>query len=220
MHKSITSSEEPKFVTDCEVEWLKVKMKNQTDLHVGVFYTPNRNPKDFKELNKSLNKLTDNGKKQREVILAGDFNCSNVDWATHSVGSTGKYQEAQKSLVDVTSDHLLTQIQQTPTRGPNVLDLVFTSNPTLVKTSVSVPGISDHDVVVSDFDAKPQTHHQKARKCNIFEKANLEKLKDDMNNTADITEEEIRQERTLTNSGLPSKTYSLSYADHHAHYHG
>ena len=70
--------------------------------------------------------------------------------------------------------------------------LVFTSNPTLVKTSVSVPGISDRDVVVSDFDAKPQIHHQKARKYNRFGKANLEKLKDDMNNAADITEEEKR----------------------------
>ena len=166
-----------------------MKMKNQKDLHVGAFYTPDRNPRDFKELNKSLNKLTDNGKNQTEVILARDFNCPNIDWATHSVGSTGKDQEAQKSLVDVTSDHLLTQIQQTPTRGPNVLDLVFTSNPTLVKTSVSVPGISYHDVVVSDFDAKPQIHHKKARKCYRFGKANWEKLKDDMNNAADIIKE-------------------------------
>ena len=96
VHKSITSSEEPHFVTDCKVEWVKVKMKSQKDLHVGAFYTPDRNPKDSKELNKSLNKLTDNGKKQREVILAGDFNYSDMDWATHSVGSTGKDQEAQQ----------------------------------------------------------------------------------------------------------------------------
>ena len=108
------------------------------------------------------------------------------------MGSTGKDQEAQESLIDVTSDHLLTQIQQTPTRGSNVLDLVFTSNPTLVKTSVSVPGISDQDVVVSDFDAKPQIHHQKAHKCYRFGKENWEKLKDDMNNAADIIEEEKR----------------------------
>ena len=54
VHKSITSSEEPQFVTDCEVEWVKVKMKNQKDLHIGAFYTPDRNPNDFQELNRSL----------------------------------------------------------------------------------------------------------------------------------------------------------------------
>ena len=124
------------------------------------------------------------------MILAGDFNCPNIDWNTHSVGSTGKDHEAQQSLVDVTQDHMLTQVQLTPTRGPNVLDLVFTTNPTLAKTSVSIPGISDHDVVVSDFDAKPQIHHQKARKCYRFGRANWEKLKDDMNNAADIIEQE------------------------------
>ena len=121
------------------------------------------------------------------MILAGDFNCTNIDWATHSVGSTGKDQEAQQSLVDVTSDHLLTQIQQTPTQGPSVLDLVFTSNPTLVKTSVSVP---DHDIVVSDFDAKPQIHHQKACKYYRSGMANWKKLKDDMHNAANIIEED------------------------------
>ena len=36
-----------------------------------------------------------------------------------------------------------------PTRAKNILDLYFTNNPTLVKNSVSVPGISDHDMVVT-----------------------------------------------------------------------
>ena len=84
-------------MTDCEVEWVKVKMKNQKDLHVGAFYTPDRNSRDFKELNKLLNKLTDNGKKQREVIQAGDFNCPNIDWVTKDLN------EVETALVDLTA---------------------------------------------------------------------------------------------------------------------
>jgi len=38
-----------------------------------------------------------------------------------------------------------TQIHNKPTRENNLLDLVFVSNPTLVKSSINVPGISDHD---------------------------------------------------------------------------
>ena len=40
------------------------------------------------------------------------------------------------------------------TRESKLLDLVFTTNPTIVTHSVSVPGISDHDVIVTDFDVK------------------------------------------------------------------
>ena len=46
VRKSNTSSEEPKFVTDCEAECVKVKMKNQKDLH-RAFYTHDQNPKDL-----------------------------------------------------------------------------------------------------------------------------------------------------------------------------
>lgn len=38
------------------------------------------------------------------------------------------------------------------TRENSLLDLVFTSNTSQVKSSVSLPGISDHDVVVTDMD--------------------------------------------------------------------
>jgi hypothetical protein len=66
----------------------------------------------------------------------------------------------------------LTQIHDSPTRENNLLDLVFVSNPTLVKSSVNVPGISDHEIIITDFETK--VHHQKTtpRKCYIYSKAN------------------------------------------------
>ena len=42
-----------------------------------------------------------------------------------------------------------------------MLDLVFTSNPSLIKTSVSVPGISDHDIVITDMEIKPRDLYTK-----------------------------------------------------------
>ena len=45
------------------------------------------------------------------------------------------------------SFHNLTQVHNQPTREGNLLDLVFVSNPSLVKSSTNVPGISDHDII-------------------------------------------------------------------------
>ena len=70
-----------------------------------------------------------------------------------------------------TSDdiHLgLTQIHNEPTRYGNMLDLVFTNNPSLVKSSYSVPGISDHAMVVTDLDIHPKCVTQKPRKIYIY----------------------------------------------------
>ena len=66
-----------------------------------------------------------------------------------------KMGDVQQQLIDITNMAGLSQIHEQPTRGENMLDLVFVSNPSLMKSSVSVPGISDHDIVVTDFETKP-----------------------------------------------------------------
>lgn len=60
-----------------------------------------------------------------------------------------------------------------------MLNLVFTNNPTLVKTS-SVPGIRDHAMVVTDIDILPHYTRQKQRKYFIFSKANWDEIFKDM----------------------------------------
>ena len=42
VEKYITSVEQTSFITDEEIEWVKVKMKNNKDLLVGSFYMPHR----------------------------------------------------------------------------------------------------------------------------------------------------------------------------------
>jgi hypothetical protein len=83
----------------------------------------------------------------------------------------------------------LTQIHDSPTRENNLLDLVFVSNPTLVKSSVNVPGISDHEIIITDFETK--VHHQNTtpRKCYIYSKANWNTIHKDLNTLNEIVEE-------------------------------
>ena len=42
-----------------------------------------------------------------------------------------------------------------PQEKKNLLDLVFTSNATLTKSSTNIPGISDYAIIVTDMNTKP-----------------------------------------------------------------
>ena len=54
---------------------------------------------------------------------------------------------------------------------------MFTSNSSLVQSSVSAAGISDHDLVVTDTQIKPFYAKQQPRKCHQYSKANWDSLK-------------------------------------------
>jgi len=150
---NLVSTEEQCLVTNCDIEWVKVKLPRNKDLYIGNLYMPHRNIKDIKELDSSLQQLF-NTPNLKNTILVGDFNCPNIDWTKQHVNDSAPDRTVQQALIDVATANL-SQIHETPTREQNILDLVFTSNPTLVKSSVSIPGLSDHDAIVTDIDIKP-----------------------------------------------------------------
>ena len=51
----------------------------------------------------------------------------------------------------------------------------------MVTYSVSVPGISDHDIIVTDFDVKTQYQNKQRRQIYQFARADWESLNDDFN---------------------------------------
>jgi hypothetical protein len=171
VHKSLVSTAVPEFDTNCEILWVKINLKGNKDLYLGCFYTPKRNLKDLSELDKSLEKLQRQAKGQNQVILAGDFNCPNINWESGTVAPGSPQRDVQEELVDIAMKNQLTQIHDEPTRLKNTLDLVFASNPSLAKFSMSIPGCCDHSAIVSDFNTRPHRTKEKPRKTYLFSKA-------------------------------------------------
>ena len=196
VNKQIISEEQPELVTNCEIEWVKIKSKNNKDILISSFYMPQRNKQDLQELEKSLEKATNTNNKT--IILAGDFNCPDIDWEQMST-KQGNDRDVQQQLIDITNMAGLSQIHEQPTRGENMLDLVFVSNPSLMKSSVSVPGISDHDIVVTDFETKPYYQKTPSRKCYIYGKVNWDQLNKSLENMSKTSSKCITKERTYTN---------------------
>ena len=175
VRKGPVATEQPELVTECEIEWTKVGLKNNKDLYLSSFYMPHRNMNDINNLNDSLKKLS-NSKKSKHIILAGDFNCPDIYWENLVVKQGAADREIQQALVELSIEHGLTQIHNEPTRYGNMLDLVFTNNPSLVKSSYSVPGISDHAMVVTDLDIHPKFVTKKPRKIYIYSKADWDSI--------------------------------------------
>jgi hypothetical protein len=193
IEKSITSIEKTEFITEGELQWVKIKMKNNKDLLIGSFYMPHREQKHLDELQKSLDLI--NQSNITNKIITGDFNCPDINWNTHT--ANGPDRDIQQGLVDIMSANNFTQIHNKPTREDNLLDLVFVSNPTLVKSSINVPGISDHDIIITDMDTKIQYNKTPARKCYIYNKANWGGINDDLDELASIMESQNNQGKTV-----------------------
>ncbi|XP_063409089.1 uncharacterized protein LOC134692562 [Mytilus trossulus] len=175
----IVAVEKPELVTKCEIEWVKIQLKDQKELTIGSFYMPHRNMNDIKELDKSLEQISN---KNTNFILTGDFNCPDIDWNTMSINPNAQDKEIQKALIEVLMSQAITQIHETPTRGENLLDIVLNTNPSLIKTSTNAPGISDHDMIITDCDTKPHYQSKRPRKCKcyIYSKAKWEDLHEEL----------------------------------------
>ena len=97
----------------------------------------------------------------------------------------------------------MTQVHNELTRENNLLDLIFTMNPSLIKSSTNIPEISDHAIIIRDMQTKP--HYQKTtpKKRYIYSKANWNKIKEDL-------------QSLKKNSGwdIPTRKHQITYGRH------
>ncbi len=158
---------------ECELIWAKVQVTGSKDLYLGSYYRPpDGKAAPIAQLETSLGKLSHAGN-NRHVLLGGDFNLPGIDWEQDKSTPGTSFPRLSKELIRITTDSSLTQLNHTPTRGNNVLDLLFSSHPSLMKSSHVAPGISDHDILVTDTDLKAQTKRSRPRKIHLFKKVDL-----------------------------------------------
>jgi hypothetical protein len=57
-----------------------------------------------------------------------------------------------------------------------MLDIVLTTNATLVKSSTNIPGLADHDIIITDTIIKPTYNKNKPEKRYLYSKTNWDKI--------------------------------------------
>ena len=167
----------PLVVKSCELVLARLKVEHKPDLFFGSFYRhTNTDPSSIKALQKNLSELFQ-GTSMPNLVLAGDFNLPDIDWADAYVKPAPQYgKEANQSTIDMVHEFSLKQVVEEPTRGRNILDLMFVSSPDLVERVEVKPGISDHDDVIADLSFQPAVGVKKPRKVYVYGKADKEKL--------------------------------------------
>ena len=165
----------PDLQSNCEIIWAKVKISASNSLTLGCFYRPpDSKINTLEELSKSLDLMPKNS--NETIVLGGDFNLPHMDWDNGVVHPKATNKTQCELLMSSLDSHALVQIHKESTREDNILDLLITNKPGLIKSSHSVPGISDHCAVVAELDIDPPYRRSKPRPVRQFRKANWEKI--------------------------------------------
>lgn len=165
----------------CEAVWCRVLLGDGTSLAVGSFYRPpgSTSPVSFFQLSNTLLTLH-----ATYIILAGDFNMPSVEWSSYQpvICTSSLLYTAFREMINA---HSLFQFVETPTRlgatSANVLDLFFCNDPNLVSSVITLPGISDHDVVLAKLSYKVmKRQHTQPRKVYFYEKGDYASLSSEL----------------------------------------
>lgn len=135
--------------------WCSIPLPSRKSLLLGCFYrSPSSTSSNDLLLEKLFDKVSDAATDFR--VLVGDFNCPDIDWINLSSSPPNHF------LLNCCLNNYLSQIVQEPTRGDNILDLVFVNDlsfTSTVEVTDEFPG-SDHRSVscIFEFDAIEPQH--------------------------------------------------------------
>lgn len=147
---SLASNELLKFSNlHCSINVVYVTLLKLTV--VNIYRPPNCTTVSFSEI---MNKVRElpllRVSPLQDIVVLGDFNFPRVKWPDGSIATGGTTEEQTQSslLLNLIDDLFLTQMILKPTRGNNILDLLFTNNKELIHHYEVSPTIySDHNII-------------------------------------------------------------------------
>ncbi len=197
----LITSHLPDLDTNSESIWTETQITGMKPIIMCTLYRP---PNDshgtqIEELDLALSKLG-NKINTHNVIITGDFNLPNINWEIHQVTTNNGYSTAAANkLLSLTEEHGLIQHVKEPTHrqgnANNILDLVFTNRPGLIKKINVVDGIADHSTVIIDVNISPKRKHRPKRKVFIRNKADNINIQKSLEN---FTHEYFSQNQNMT----------------------
>ena len=164
----------------CELIWVEVEMRDQKKLLVSSFY---RRPGDrsvdhLESLHSSLSRVQSRYRSPNQpIIMGGDYNLPDICWDKICVKGDSSQKSLHEYFLSFMHEFSLSQFVLEPTRDLNILDLVLTNIPSLVKSVHIIPGLSDHEAVVADCCIIPRHIKKPPRKVHLFSKADWDKLR-------------------------------------------
>ena len=163
-----------------ETVWATISLKDQRKLVMGSYYRPPDSGSDsIDDLESVLSFITEKFRNnpQCTIILGGDFNAGDIDWESHTVCEHSLNRQINEKILSVISSSGLAQIQKDFTRNNKILNLLCTNKPDLFSDIRSIPGISDHEIILADCDLKPVVCKKPPRTIYLWNKVDWNKIR-------------------------------------------
>lgn len=180
--RDLLCTEIPELNTDCEIVWCKLNIIGCKTLYLGSFYRPpdKIDTQYLEQLSMSLGRIVTN--RNAHILVGGDFNCGDIEWSKMQVPPGVQKRQTQNQLLELVTEHCLSQVIDIPTRQDKTLDLLFTNHPGPVSRVKGMPpiGKSDHDIVYIEYDIKAKRIQQTPRKIFLYKHADMDGLRDHM----------------------------------------
>ena len=161
-----------------ESVFVKIKLKTKSLTLGCVYRTPSNNTLDQMEI---LLNTFDKLDKDDPMWIGGDINLPDIDWSEHRVTGHQYPLIINTTFLEKVQDMGLTQINNTPTRGTNILDLFFTNRPDLVTNCKVIPSFSDHGIVMTQSKINATITKKEPRSVLIWKKANTQAMREETN---------------------------------------
>ena len=164
-----------------ESVWAIITLKDLSKLVVGSFYRPpDRGIQPLLDLEIELAQISEKirNNPKTTLILGGDFNAGGINWDNCTVDHDATNRPLKEKLISILDEAGLKQMQREPTRGQNLLDLFCCNKPLLIKSINSIPGISDHNIVLADCKLKPSIITKPQRKIYQWSKADWRSIRE------------------------------------------
>ena len=142
-------------------EMVAVNICSLNILNIVIYRPPHTKMCDFAPVLSELENILQNmGNPNPVIIMSGDFNFPFVEWLENrkvcgcrpsykpDINATLDEKSQFERLMKICSEHNMLQVNNLPTRGKNVLDLLFTNDGNIfIDIDVNKSGCSDHSVL-------------------------------------------------------------------------
>ena len=129
--------------------WVRILDSVKREIYIGVCYkSPTASREEIESLYECINHYS-----KRKSLIMGDFNFKDINWVDMEAVGEGR------EFVTLINDCFRTQHVLKATRGANILNLVFTSEPCMVDEVLIENPIynSDHNALLWEFKSRSTT---------------------------------------------------------------
>ena len=115
-----------------------------------------------------------------DIDIVIDLNLPDIDWTTETVEGHQYSNAINTAFLSAFQELGLSQIVDFPTRLHNTLDLFLTNRPSMISKCTAIPGVSDHEMILTISDIQAKRIKPVSRKILLWNKANIDNIRNDL----------------------------------------